>query len=195
MRNQMNYRTIWVLIVIGLLVVGYGIQVGSPLRLNTESVVLLSMARSLVQGNGLTFHGNPTRFPPGYPLIIAGLDAIGAATSSTFVATNLLFLFGGLAAAFYVVRYPLALQLTPAMLVIAGFLLSWVVIKHVSQPLTDIPYFGVSMGGLFCAEQTRRRPGRNLWLYLALTICLFCWAISIRTVGIALVPAINGVAC
>ena len=49
---------------------GYLLQIVSPLRLNTDSLRLLSMASSWVDGGNFLVNGNKDSFPVGYPMFL-----------------------------------------------------------------------------------------------------------------------------
>ena len=61
------------------------LQVVSPLRLNTDAIVLLSMGESGAHGGGFLDDGLKTAFPPGYPALLALLLSLGLAHSSSVV--------------------------------------------------------------------------------------------------------------
>jgi len=178
------------MLALGLLWGGYLIQLASPLRTNTDATLFLDLAASASDGAGFVVDGKPSHFPPGYPLVLAALDRAGLACSASFIGLNLLALAVGLAATAYVLHRSLGLG-TTALLVIANLtMLCWVLIKHVTLPLSDIPYFGLAQGcvALLTWAADRPRPQRLLGIGLALLLALA--AITVRTVGISLLPAI-----
>ena len=77
------------------------VELASPLRLNTDATVFLSLAQSFLEGDGFVFEGRITHFPVGYPLIVATLDRIGIASSATFISVNILSVGAGLLALRY----------------------------------------------------------------------------------------------
>jgi len=168
----------------------YILQMFTPLRLTRDSVVYLQMAGSAVNGEGFLAHGEPTRYPPGYPAILTLLLKTGMAGSWSFVALNCVFLSAGLLGSFVVYRRALKFSSWVGVLLCCLVLLNWVFVKHITLPLSDIPYFGVSQASLallVLAEQssvTRRKV-------ILLTACvLMIIAISIRTIGIIIIPAL-----
>ena len=67
--------------------------------------------------------------------------------------------------------------------------LSWVFVKHATLPLSDVPYFGLSM---ICLATLRWSIDQSLarrLIGLAVGMFLLIAAIAVRTVGIALIPA------
>ena len=66
----------------------YPVQIGGPLRLNTDAVKYLMIADSAAHGQGFVYPGEPTPFPPGYPALLAVLIHFRFATASSFVASQ-----------------------------------------------------------------------------------------------------------
>lgn len=64
----------------------YCLQMLSPLRLNTDSTRLLSMAASAHAGEGYLVDGNIDQFPNGYPAVVRVMLRAGIANSSSLVA-------------------------------------------------------------------------------------------------------------
>ena len=65
--------------VLALVAISFLVQIVSPLRLNADSIVLLSMTDSAVHGGGFTLDGQKTVMPPGYPALLAVLVRVGLA--------------------------------------------------------------------------------------------------------------------
>jgi hypothetical protein len=173
---------------LGVLVVGYLLQLATPLRINTDSYRLLSMAVSAAEGHGFVVDGRPDQFPVGYPLVVLGLLKARLANSTTLVFVNLLALASAMilvwqlvARAGFDVRYRLV--------VVLATLSSWVVIKHVSIPLSDLPYLGVSIASLACLQMFWGRKGPAKWPWFVGGILIAVAAALIRTIGLALMPA------
>ena len=165
------------------------LQVVSPLRLNTDAIVLLSMGESGAHGGGFLDDGQKTVFPPGYPALLAVLLSLGLAHSWVIVGLNMVFLSIGLIAA----RSLLSLEFfedRAAVLMICSFsLLSYVAVKHSTIPLTDVPFFCCSMCCI--AAMSRIATADSNWRFV--TLAGAAWflamaAISVRRVGLALVP-------
>ena len=167
----------------------YLVQVLSPLRINTDAVTLLSIARSASQGTGFLDSGQKTVFPPGYPALLMGLMKVGLARSWAFIGLNLLFLAAGLFAAYTLLIRDFLLDENVVLLICSFTLLSFVVVKHSTLPLTDVPYFGCSMGCLAIMSRAMKMDWN--WRFLQLVVAAWLLAIAavaIRRVGIALVP-------
>jgi hypothetical protein len=168
----------------------YVLQVFTPLRLNTDVIRLLGMALSAHGGHGLRGWGED-QLPPGYPLVVLGLHQLGLATSATFVALNLLGLFGGAWAWLRVNERSAGLGRRGAMLCSVLALLSWVAVKHVTLPVTDTVYFGVSSLALLMISQAHISSPRDRSRYHVSAAALVAAAIAVRTVGVVLLPALG----
>jgi hypothetical protein len=169
-----------------LLVIAYGLQTLTPLRLNTDAVSYLSMASSAFDGFGFKH----SQFPVGYPSIIVIMEWLSIATSFWLVSFNLIALSLGIFCFHCLLVRTFSLSKFESTTVCTITLLSWVMIKHLTIPLADIPYLGVSAFALMMMVTATRVRNRNYiaWsLILALLLCAI--AISIRTIGIALLPA------
>jgi len=169
----------------------YLAQAASPLRLNTDSVVFLSMAASAVDGHGFLYQGSTTHFPRGYPAIVAAMDYAGIASSSALVLLNCLFIAFGLLAALGIMRGMFGFERDLALLVCAFTLLSFVLVKHMSIPLTDAPFFGVAMPCLYFTVLSEKVTGRKKWAFVMFGAILALVAISIRSIGVALLLALG----
>lgn len=182
-------RLQWVLL--GVLLVIYLAQTVTPLRLNTDAIVLLSMAASFADGGGTLYLGQETHFATGYPVLVGMLDRAGVASSFSLVLINCVSLGMGLYCLYqlFVERH----DRTPAFAirVVIASLLSFVVIKHVTLPLSDLLFFGVFSFALLAMSRIRARDRTDLsWLWVAIAIAASLLAIAIRTAGVALLPGV-----
>ncbi len=167
----------------------YLLQMVSPLRLNSDASMLLSMAVSAFEGQGYLFQGQPTQFPPGYPFFIQTLLQLNIASSAMLIFFNLLFLWIGL----LVVRSwaksghsDSAKTALPAVFVLA----SWVMIKHITIPLTEFSYIGASFLSLSFVTVFWVQDGIRKWRCFAVAVILAIVAVLCRTVGLALFPVL-----
>ena len=172
-----------------VLAVCFVLQVVSPLRLNTDAIVLLSMGESGAHGEGFLDDGQKTVFPPGYPALLALLLSLGLAHSWVIVGLNMVFLSTGLIATrFLLIRE--FFEDRAAVLTICSFsLLSYVAVKHSTIPLTDVPFFCCSMCCI--AAMSRIATADSNWRFVFLAGAawfLAMAAISVRRAGVALVP-------
>jgi hypothetical protein len=77
------------LIFLFLLTFMYVLQMSSPLRINTDSYRLLSMAISAFCGEGYLVNGHVDQFPLGYPFTVKTLLQIGLSNSTVLILLNL----------------------------------------------------------------------------------------------------------
>ena len=180
----MRYRFSQGLLV--LLAFCYVLQVFSPPRLNNDAIVLLSMGKSAAQG-GSFFQSGQMLFPPGYPALLAVLMRAGLAW--TIVGMNVVFLLVGLLSTYSLLIREFFANKTVALFICSFFLLSFVVIKHVTIPLTDVPFFCCSMCCLAIISLTRRMD----WNWRFMIFAVAAWflalaAMSVRRVGVVLIP-------
>ncbi len=177
-------------IVLGVVGVAYLIQLASPLRANTDAIRFLEIAASASDGRGFLNQGEPTPYPLGYPLILLALDGAGLACSAILIGLNLVALVVGLASAAYILRKSFQLGTEAIFTIGIMTLLCWVFIKHVTLPLSDLPYFGISLASLAVFTWSVGREPRQKRVGIVLGLVLAGVAISLRSVGIALGPAI-----
>jgi hypothetical protein len=172
-----------------LLAICFVLQISSPLRLNTDAIVLLSMGDSAAHGGGFLDDGQKTVFPPGYPALLAMLLRLGLAHPWVIVGLNMVFLSVGLFAAYSLLVRQFFADKAAVLTICSFFLLSYVVIKHFSIPLTDVPFFCCSMCCLAVMSQAMCMD--SYWPFMLLTGAawlLAVAAIAVRRVGVALIP-------
>jgi hypothetical protein len=175
---------------LGLAVI-YGLNVFSQLRLNTDSLVLLSMALSAAAGQGYVIDAHSAIFPPGYPWMVSVLYAQGWANPSSLMLVNLLWLCLGLVSMALLFRDRFGVSTHISILLCVLLLLNWVMIKHVALPMTDIPFFGAVMFTLMLGEHGRAAASDRLAVtYFACAWLVALAAIGIRRPGLALLPSL-----
>lgn len=172
---------------LGVAVAFYATYLFSPLRLNRDAVEYLWMAYSAVDGAGFP----DSRYPIGYPALLAGLDRAGLGVSWAFVALNLGFLALGLAATFRLLREVLGSSHEEATSICALPLFSFVFVKHAAIPIADIAFFGLSTTSLYAMVLAARCTGPCARYYVAISaaVLLVAATLSVRTAGLALIPA------
>jgi len=166
----------------GLLHLG---QLATPLRLNTDAIVYLSLGHSVLLGGDWSFAGSLTRFPAGYPLALGVAEWLGVLTPVTLGIANLACLACGL----WCARTLLVRKGAPVATVDLALLLSmgsWVLVKHAPLPLSDLPYMAVSLLALLLLE----RWAAGGWMARAAAVAMIAAAVSVRYVGLALFPAL-----
>ena len=164
----------------------YLVQLASPLRLDTDSASYLQIASSIADGHGAHPPGTPA-FPPGYPVLVAALDGVGLGVPWGIVGLNLVFLTLATGSLWIVLRRGLGLGETAAGIVCALSLLSATVTKSAVMPLSEIVFYGLVASAL--ALLTIAAANGRVSLLVGGTAVALA-ACSVRTAGIALVPAI-----
>ncbi len=172
-----------------LLAICYLLQVFSPLRLNSDAAVLLSMGDSAAHGSGFLDSGQKTVFPPGYPALLAALIEIGLAHPWVIISLNAVFLSAGLLATYSLLIREFFEDKSVVLIICSLFLLSFIVVKHFPIPLTEVPFFGYSMCCLAIVSKARKMDGNLRFVTLVVAAWLLAVAaITTRRVGVALVP-------
>jgi hypothetical protein len=182
-------RNLCVRFALVLIGVGYLIQLNSPLRLNPDAASFLRLASSTLDGTECLINGRPSHFPMGYPCVVAGLERAGIACSASIIGVNLVFLILGSWATGYVLSRSFQLETEASILVCGLTLLSWVFIKHVTLPVSDVVYFGLAMPSLAALVWSNGKSIRPALVALAVAAVFLAAAIAVRTIGIALIPA------
>jgi hypothetical protein len=180
---------IWQILVI-FLGVAYLLQLPTPIRLGIDSLVLMAEGESVAHGTGFLDSGHQTPFPPGYPAVLAFLLKIGFASPAVLVGFNLICMAVGLIALRLLLRGPMEQPEEVTLETICAFLLSYVVIKHTLMPLTDVPYFGLSLACLAILAYSEQMPlGKRYYIAVFAAALLLFGALAMRRVGLALLPA------
>ena len=168
----------------------YLAQIPTPLRLITDGIDYLLQASSAIDGHGFLSHGVQSMRPPGYPALIFLLAKAGLATSWAIVALNCFLLGIGCWASYFVLRDSFGFSRDLAQSILLLTLLSFIVIRNVAYPLSDICFFGASTSYLLVLMRAEplSGPRKFRWLILSLPLLVLC--IELRTIGIALIPAL-----
>ncbi len=172
----------WVAAALGATLGLYALHAFSPLRIDSDVTEYLVIAAWIADGHGVP---SDAGFPPGLPLLIAGLDAVDLARSWTIVLMNMAFLVAGLVAVASVLRRDLGFSTVGIVAVCTATLLSFPLIRTASHPLSDVPFFGLGLCAVALASASRRRGSYALF---AGAVILAIAATAVRTIGFALVP-------
>lgn len=165
------------------------LQVFSPLRLNNDAITLLSMGESAAHGGGFLNGGQKTFLPSGYPALLAVLLKAGFAHPWVIIGLNMVFLSVGLFAAHYVLSREFFEDRVFVLMTCSFFLLSYVVIKHSTVPLTDVPFFCCSMSCIAVMSWARNVDSNSRFAVLACAAALLAVAaMAVRTIGVTLFP-------
>jgi hypothetical protein len=149
------------------------------------------MSLSASEGKGFLYEGNQTVFPPGYPWMVSLLYLRGWASPASLALLNLFLLGIGVTSLASLVRNTFGFSKVGTLLLCELFLLNWVMVKHTSLPLTDIPFFGAAMLSILLCERARTADSDRLAVVIFASAWAFILAaIGIRRPGIALLPAL-----
>ena len=182
-------------LLIGLAVIFF-LQSISPLRLNTDSIVLLGIAASVADGNGFLFNGATTRYPIGYPAMVAALDMVGFASSVTLIIFNMLFFSLGICFSFMTYRAHFLMSKHEALFLSFISALSYVYVKHVTMPITEAVFFGLFMSSMWVLSLAEKADSLKAKLkFLLAGSLLICVSIMVRSAGVVLIPALIWVLC
>lgn len=169
---------------------GYVAQLATPLRLDHDSIIYLAIAHSVAEGEGWRHFGASSPYPPGYPALLLLIHHLRIPAAAAIVALQLVGLGIGVYAATVLARSTLALSRAATLWIALGILASFAYIKHVTLPRPDVLFFAATMlalGAMMRASRSAR--GRRIaWLGAALMAVVV--AISLRTAGVALLPAL-----
>lgn len=165
----------------------YLAQVASPIRVNIDAYRLLSMAESAYNGEGYLVDGSPDRFPILYPMLVKTLMQLDIADSHVIISLNLIFLFGFI----YFFHQLFKIEKNyHCFYYIIFILLSWVCIKHVTLPLTDMGFMFFSGASLLLLKKVTWYNKIEFICFLTFSILLALIATGFRSIGMALFPAI-----
>jgi hypothetical protein len=180
---------------LGLVACLYVVQLVRPLDLQPDSVCYLRVAELGAEGHGFDCAGCDRRhcsiaYPPGYPVVLAALIRADLAVPQAFVLVNLVCLAAGLLAAIAIWRRAFGISLTAGLGLACLMLLWYPVFRLVNNPLSDFLFFGLALGAVYLALLARDSGGWHRWGLLGIATVLAYAAFEVRTVGIALAPAL-----
>jgi len=184
--GSINSKVLYTGIFLGLC---YLLQAATPLRLNFDAVDFFRMAVSWDGGHGFYPDEGTARYPIGYPLFLGMLAGSGTLNSFMVVSTNLAFLFFGLFSFWILVRDCGRSEAKTAEISVFATLLSWIVVKHCTLALSDLPFFASSLLTLLffqrCAT-SKKTSEFTAWFMLGLGGVFV--SILVRHVGFCLIP-------
>lgn len=186
--NSMSNYSRLTLILIALVAIAYLAQIATPLRLIGDGIDYLLQSSSAIDGHGFLVHGVRSMRPPGYPALIVLAGKVGVANSYAIVALNCLFLGLGCWASYFLLRDGFAFTREFAEVIVLLTLLSFVMIRNVTYPLSDICFFGLATSCLLLLLRAELNPSHRFSL-LAFALVLMIISIEVRTIGVALLPA------
>lgn len=172
----------------------YILQTLTPLRLVGDGIDYLLQASSAADGHGFLVHGQASMRPPGYPFLIFTAIKLGVGKPWAIVALNCVFLAIGCIGTYALSRHAFGLGAAPASVICLLTLLSFVFVRQITQPLSDVSFFAVSILCIFLlarAESDRHAHG-GFWRMACIGL-LIAACIELRTVGFTLIPGFGWV--
>ncbi len=161
----------------------YLLQTATPLRLDTDSLNYLIMATAIADGRPVPEIGLPT----GYSHLVAFLDHAGLGSSFFFVLANCLFLAAGL----YAVWQMLGKEHDTARRLVVVFTpLAYTVVRSAAMPMPEPAFFCISLVVLALLSRSQRSTLPVRILLLLVATALTALSITVRIVGLILLPAI-----
>lgn len=173
----------------GIVALAYFVQCATPLRLINDGIDYLMQASSALDGHGFLLHGTRSMRPPGYPALIFVLARLGLGTSWAFVALNCLMLGIACYASYFVLRRSFQFSREQASVICLLTLFSYLMVRNVGYPLSDISYFGLSVPCLLMLLRAESEASAFRWRLLLPALPLIFLCIEVRTIGIVLLPA------
>lgn len=179
----------WLRVAFVVVALAFLLQMPTPLRLMKDSVEYLGVADSVASGTGFLLEGAKSRFPPGYPALLASFISLGLEISPAVVLWNTLLLFLGVWAVQLACRRVYGLTRTQGLVLALVTIVSFHFVKHATVPMSDPTFFGVSSTALLCLVIAEQRTGAGRWRWFAAALPLVACGLLLRSVGMALLAA------
>ncbi|HVT72270.1 MAG TPA: hypothetical protein VHD61_03980 [Lacunisphaera sp.] len=168
----------------------HAVQLFSPLRLNHDAVRLLAMAWSAHTTGSYAPGGMVEQFPVGYPAMVRALLSLGLGHTMWLNALNLAWLAVAAGSVYWIARRMLRLPADRSWLAALAPLLSWVTVKHVAIPLSDVPFLGLAMLALAFGQRFWLQQEFTDWPAGLAALLAAIASVSVRTVGLAVVGTV-----
>jgi hypothetical protein len=156
----------------------------SPIRLTEDVGSYLDVAAAIEVGKPYDAHERPIT----YPLVVVALRRLGITGNPGLIGFNVVCLAVGLAAFAIIAGRDLGLASWEIAVVVSCTLCSRIVFDLVTMAQPETAYLATTMGAVLCASMAASRRRQAIWI--AGAIALTAASIALRTVGIALVPAV-----
>lgn len=170
---------------------GYLLQALSPIRLSSDVVTYLEMARNAAEGHGFPREYYRAYYPIGYPALVAGLVKIRLAHPWSLIVLNVVWMILAAAASWALFRRSFRFGPLPSGLLLMAWLLSWIVFKHAAMPLSDCASLGSLVAALaFMTAGCDASSARRAACFGIVAVVLTAASLALRTTGLALLPAL-----
>jgi 4-amino-4-deoxy-L-arabinose transferase-like glycosyltransferase len=163
------------------------------LSLSGDNTEFMTLARSLVQGQGLSYINQPnpqpaTKYPFGFPLMLAPLEWLFPGNWAA-IKWMVLVLFCLAVPVFYLLardQFGPVPALAAALLCLTNPLL----VDYAHQEMSEVPYLLFSLVALLLVERAAQQEGvtGNRWLWAGFAFLM--WAYYVRSVGLVLIVAV-----
>ncbi len=163
------------------------------LALSGDNTEFMTLARSLVQGQGLSYISLPepkpaTKYPFGFPLMLAPLEWLAPGNWAAMNWLVVLFFAGSIPVIYLLARE--ALGRLPALLVALWCATLPALLDYGHQVMSEVPYLFFSLLSLWLIERSLPQLDlRRNYCFMAGFACMM-WAYYLRGVGLVLVVAV-----
>jgi hypothetical protein len=181
----------WVIVVLAGLTVLYTLTTATVESYGSDTSTYFELARSLRHQHRYWFNFAPhTMYPPGYPLLLAGLMTLAGETFGTLVKLVAPIYVAGLLGLYWFIRMIRGPRMALTLVVLAGTSR----VAHFWSTVglhSDVPFFTVSVYALLFIEIARRTPTRFVRIACA-SLAAICasYLILLRSVGITFVAGL-----
>jgi hypothetical protein len=187
---SIRYRSILFGCLAAAVVAVYGRALCGPLKMCGDAPGYVELAAFLLHGTPartIAAPGYPYYFPHGYPYLLIGLNALGLANAPGILGLNLVCLAIGLWATWWLLLRTFGLTPEAAFAIVLLTAASSVFFQFASSADPEMPFFAAECAALVCFERVGRSGRPGIPFLAGVLLCGV--AISIRTAGIALIPA------
>ena len=164
------------------------------LALSGDNTEFMTLARSLVQGQGLSYISLPepkpaTKYPFGFPLMLAPLEWLAPGNWAAMNWLVVLLFAGSIPVIYLLARQPLGRL--PALLVALWCATLPLLLDFAHQVMSEIPYLFFSLLSLWLIERSVKEeedPRKNYWFIGGFAAMM--WSYYVRSAGMVLVGAL-----
>lgn len=150
-----------------------------------DSATYITVARSLVRGDGYSYMGYPhTKYPPGFPLLLTPVIALFGESFLLMRGLVAACAVASLGVAYALVKRAAGRWVAAAATAMAAG--SYALLFEATRILSDVPYMLASLVALLALERARQERS---WRRLALVAGLCVTAYLVRVVGVTLALA------
>lgn len=179
------------LVVIAGLLLAYAMQVPGQARMMNDSVSYFLRAHQVLDGQGLAPQHDRIEHPVGYSIMLVGMIRLGMDNVWWFIGLNFVCLCLTLVLLVPICRAVFNLSSHAIALCIACFLLSWTLVKHLPMLYSELLYCALSFVVLWLLVAVGpQRVWAKAGVFI-LAVVLTAALISVRTIGLAMLPALG----